>query len=299
MPGLRRRLPPLTSLVAFEAAARLSSFTAAAAELGVTQAAVSRQIHLLEELLGFPLFNRLHRGIRLTDKGATLAAAASRSLNLLADTVAEITQESPENELVISATVAFSHFWLLPKVSLFSAAHPDIKLRIVTQDDVPLVGRGDIDVTIRYGNGMWPDVRAQFLFRDEVYPVCAPQIPSSEVRDLAGLLEMPLIIHQHDNPIWMGWSAWLAGFGAELPRRGARLVCSSYIDSIYAALNGQGVALGWAALTADLLQQERLVRVTDLSRPTIDAYHAVISPRDRPKPSVGLFLDWLSETARA
>lgn len=299
MPGLRRRLPPLTGLVTFEAAARLSSFTRAAAELGVTQAAVSRQIHLLEGFLGFPLFHRLHRGIELTEKGRTLAAAASRSLNLLADTVAEISDEGPDNELVISATVAFSHFWLLPKVSLFSAAHPDIKLRIVTQDDAPETG--GIDVAIRYGNGMWPEARAQLLFRDEVFPVCSPGVAASfpGVCDLAGLLGMPLIVHQHDNPVWMGWGAWLAGFGAELPKRGARLVCSSYIDSIYAALNGQGVALGWAALTADLLHQGRLVRVTDCSRVTSDAYHAVIPQRDRTKASVGPFLDWLAETVRA
>ena len=297
--GLRRRLPPLTALVTFEAAARLRSFTRAAAELGVTQAAVSRQIHLLEDALGFPVFRRLHRRIELTEKGQTLANAASAALNLVADAVAEVTDNSAQDELVISASVGFSHFWLLPRISRFSREQPDIKLRIVAQDELVDLGRGEVDLTIRYGNGLWPDGRSLLLFRDEVYPVCSADYlqAHSPIGDLDQLVRHPLIMHQSHDPVWTGWEAWLSAFGAEMPRRGARMVCSSFTDSIYAALAGQGIALGWARLIPDLIDQRRLVRLTTHVATTSDGYHVVLPHRAKPKPVTALFLDWLSRTA--
>ncbi|WKL24526.1 LysR family transcriptional regulator (plasmid) [Sinorhizobium meliloti] len=173
--SIRRKLPPLTALTAFEAAARLGSFTKAADELGVTQAAVSRQMHLLEDQLGFPLFHRLHRKIKLTEKGKTLASAAQDAFDLLAAGVAEISKGEHEAELTIAATVAFSHFWLLPRISEFSSQHPEINLRIITQDNMPNIESGDLDVAIRFGNGMWPDGQAELLFEDEIFPICSPK----------------------------------------------------------------------------------------------------------------------------
>lgn len=153
MANLRKKLPPLTALTAFEAAARLSSFTRAATELGVTQAAVSRQIHLLEEDFGFPLFRRLHRKIELTEKGRLLSAAAGDAFNLIADTVADLRSEGADDELAISATISFSHFWLLPRIAAFSRAHPEIKLRIITQDARTSIEASDVDLAIRYEIG--------------------------------------------------------------------------------------------------------------------------------------------------
>lgn len=300
MSGLRRRLPPLTALVTFEAAARLCSFTRAAAELGVTQAAVSRQIHLLEDTLGFPVFRRLHRRIELTEKGQTLANAASTALTLVADAIAEVRESSAPDELVISASVGFSHFWLLPRISRFSREHPEVKLRIVAQDELVDLGRGDVDLTIRYGNGLWPDGRSILLFRDEVYPICSPDYLQAHgpIDTLDQLVRHPLIMHQSYDPVWTGWEAWLSAFGAEMPRRGARMVCSSFTDSIYAALAGQGISLGWARLIPDLIEQKRLVRLTPHVATTSDGYHVVLPHRGKPKPVTGLFLDWLSRTAR-
>lgn len=301
MLGFRRRLPPLTALVTFESAARLRSFTRAAAELGVTQAAVSRQIHLLEETLGFPLFRRLHRRIELTEKGLMLSNAASAALTLVADALAEVTENSGQDELVISASVGFSHFWLLPRISLFSREHPEIKLRIVAQDELVDLGRGDVDLTIRYGNGLWPDGRSILLFRDEVYPICSAEYLQAHgpIDDLDQLVRHPLIMHQSYDPVWTGWEAWLSAFGAEMPRRGARMVCSSFTDSIYAALAGQGISLGWGRLIPDLIEQRRLVRLTSHVALTSDGYHVVMPHRVKPKPVAELFLDWLSGMARA
>ena len=163
MKSLRRQLPPMTALMAFEAAARLLSFTRAAEELGVTQAAVSRQIHALEEDFGLPLFNRLHRKVTLTAQGQALAAATSNAFGLIADAASDLRQGS-NDDLTISATVAFSHFWLLPRISEFSRRHPDTTLRIVSQDAMPALDQGDVDVAIRFGEGSWPNVHAEKLF---------------------------------------------------------------------------------------------------------------------------------------
>ncbi|WP_331372751.1 LysR substrate-binding domain-containing protein [Sinorhizobium chiapasense] len=299
--GLRKKLPPLTGMTVFEAAARLLSFTRAAAELGVTQAAVSRQIHLLEEAFGFPLFRRLHRRIELTEKGRLLSSATTSAFNLIADTVSDITKDESSGELAISATVAFSQFWLLPKISAFSRAYPQVKLRIITQDKSADVESDDIDLAIRYGNGMWPDGQAEFLFDDEIFPVCSPEYfrEIGEISTLAELVQYPLIANDTDDPTWTGWNEWLAAFSVEGPRRSTGLRCSFYTEAIYAALNGQGIALGWKRLVEDLLNQNRLVRLTDASISTRNGYFVVLPRRQKKKEHAELLVRWLKTSSGA
>ena len=298
MMSIRRKLPPLTALTAFEAAARLTSFTKAASELGVTQAAISRQIHLLEEYFGFPLFLRLHRKIKLTEKGKSLASAAQDAFDLLAASVAEISMADHEAELTIAATVAFSHFWLLPRISEFSSRHPEINLRIVTQDTIPNIESSDLDVAVRFGNGMWPDGQAELLFEDEIFPICSPKFAETAgtITSPKELLAYPLISNMADDPTWTGWSEWLAAFSVELPKRQPGLRCSFYTDAIYSALNGQGIALGWRHLVEDLLAQGRLVRLTEATVKTRNAYFSVVPKRRRQSEAARLFQNWLTET---
>lgn len=296
--SIKRRLPPFTALAAFEAAARLESFTKAASELGVTQAAISRQIHLLEEQFGFPLFVRLHRKIKLTEKGKTLASAAQDAFDLLAASVAEISKGDYEAELTIAATVAFSHFWLLPRISEFSSQHPEINLRIITQDNMPNIESSDLDVAIRFGNGMWPDGQAELLFEDEIFPICSPKFAerAGTIASPRDLLGYPLISNIADDPTWTGWSEWLAAFSVELPKKQPGLRCSFYTDAIYSALNGQGVALGWRHLVEDLLEQGRLVKLTDAAVKTRNAYFAVVPKRRRKSDAAQHFRNWLNAT---
>jgi DNA-binding transcriptional LysR family regulator len=293
-------MPPLTALTVFEAAARLSSFTKAAEELGITQAAVSRQIHLLEEDFGFSLFVRLHRKVLLTDEGKALSNASSSAFNLMAETVAELRRGSASNDLTISATVAFSHFWLVPKISEFSRQHPNINLRIVTQDDMPDLKRGEMDVAIRFGNGMWPDGHAEALFEDEVFPVCSPDFARSAgpIEAPADLINYPLISNETADPMWTGWNEWLSSFSVVVPRKILGLRCSFYTEAIYAALNGQGIALGWKHLVQDLLDHNRLIRLTDVAIKPRGAYFAVVPTRRRDKEAVNLFRAWLATTKR-
>ncbi|MFN3320406.1 MAG: LysR substrate-binding domain-containing protein [Allorhizobium sp.] len=298
MKSLRRQLPPMTALTAFEAAARLASFTKAAEELGVTQAAVSRQIRALEEDFGFPLFNRLHRKVTLTAQGRSLAAAASNAFNLIAETASELRQEINGDDLTISATVAFSHFWLLPRISEFSRRHPETTLRIVSQDAMPALDQGDVDVAIRFGNGNWPTGHAEKLFDDLVFPVCSPEFAQSLGPDLSpsGLIRQPLISNEADDPMWIGWNAWLSNFGVSTTGKLKGMRCSFYTEAIYATLNGQGISLGWNRLVGDLLDQKRLIRLGEASVTPDGAYYVVVPANRKQSRALQHFLDWLLES---
>lgn len=295
MKSLRRQLPPMTALTAFEAAARLSSFTRAAEELGVTQAAVSRQIHALEEDFGFPLFNRLHRKVSLTAQGRSLAAAASSAFNMIAEAASELRRETSGDELTISATVAFSHFWLLPRISEFSRRHPETTLRIVSQDAMPTLNQGEVDVAIRFGDGNWTGGRAEKLFDDHVFPVCSPDFAKTIDPDMApaDLIRQPLISNEADDPMWIGWNAWLSSFGISNTGKLKGMRCSFYTEAIYATLNGQGIALGWDRLVSDLVEQKRLIRLGDASVVPNGAYYVVIPTNRTQSRALQHFMDWL------
>ena len=296
MEGFRRRLPSMTSLVVLEAVARRLSFTQAAAELNVTQAAVSRQIHALEQELGFPLFRRLHRRVELTERGRMLAQVLSQSFTLIDQTLTSVRSQSEADELAIGASVAFTQLWLLPRISEFRRRHPDTKIRLITQDAPLDLERDQVDVAIRYGDGAWPDGRSVLLCEDDLFPVCSPDYAAAHrLPDTAqGLLAHPLVDYEASNPGWIGWKEWLAAFAADRPAR-PMLRLSYYSDVIHAALAGHGIALGWNRLIEDLLAQGRLRRVTDLRLHTRGAYFVVIPNRESPKPNVHAFVAWLRE----
>lgn len=295
MSGYRRQLPSMTSLVVFEAAARHGSFTRAAAELGITQAAVSRQVQALEETLHLQLFRRLHRSIELTASGHSLSKTMSEALSLVARTVRDITDQSKPAELVISASVAFSHFWLLPNISDFRRSNPDVKLTIVTQDSAVNLLREDVDIAIRYGNGNWSDGKAIKLFSDDIFPVCSPgYIEEHGAPDcVADLTRHNLIASDSPDPAWTGWEQWMGAFGYSSDRCNITLSCNFYTDAIYAALRGEGVVLGWRRLVSDLLQQRQLIRVTAESVQTRHAYFVVLKAAPARKPAVESFLTWI------
>lgn len=295
MSGFRRNLPPMTALIVFEAAARQSSFTRAAAELGVTQAAVSRQVQALEQHLGFPLFRRLHRSVELTARGLVMSKAMSEALGLVARAVHAVTEEGKAGELVISATVAFSHFWLLPKISDFRRVNPQVRLKIVTQDTGVNLMRGDIDVAIRYGDGKWPDGKAVALFNDDIFPVCSPAyLEEHGAPDcVADLARHNLIASDWQDPSWIDWDLWLGAFGHDGDVRNVTLSCNFYTDAINAALRDEGIVLGWSRLVSDLLRRRQLVRVAAESLHTRDAYYVVLNESRPHKPAMEAFLHWM------
>ena len=294
MQGFRRHLPSLTSLVAFEAAARRLSFTRAAAELNVTQAAVSRQIHGLERELGFALFHRLHRRVELTERGQALADVLTQSLNLVDHTVAKVRAQSEEDELVIGASIAFTQLWLLPRISGFRRLHPQTKIRLISQDNQADLANGTVDLAIRYGDGAWSDGRSVLLCDDDVFPVCSPAYAAGcRLPETAGeFLEHTLLDYDSANPGWIGWQEWLSAFAVTRTGR-PMLRLSYYTDVIHAALAGHGIALGWSRLMEDLLQQNRLRRVLPFHLRTRSAYFVVVPNREKVKANTQAFVNWL------
>ncbi len=299
MPTLRRSISSLSALATFEAAARLGGFTLAAAELGVTQAAVSRQIKLLEQDLRVPLFVRGHRRVTLTAPGEALAAAVSGAFGRISDVVEAIRQPVAAGTVTIGATLAFSHFWLLPRLPAFRAAHPDIKLRLLGDDTPSDLRRDRLDIAIRYGSPPFEDGESVASAADEVFAVCSPVLRDllpPEV-DGAAFLDLPLIASDWLEPTWLTWRRWArhVGLGPAVARASdqSRLRFNHYADTIQAALAGEGVALGWATLLSRLLAEGRLVRLGALSFTPAERYHVLVPAGRQPGPGVRAVLDWI------
>ena len=293
--GYRRLIPSLTALVEFEAVARLSSFTLAANELGVTPAAVSRQIRFLEESLGVRVFHRLHRSIRLTSEGESLYLVVAESMQRIAGVYDQLSGGSEERELVLATTAAFSHFRVLPKLLELKRVQPQLKLRLTTQMFTADLRHNEVDIAVRYGDGKWRDGTSSFLFDEEVFPVCSPAWlqANGSPQSLADLTKAQLIDSDTTSEGWMDWETWFQAAGMRPPRLQYALRCSLYTDAIQAALRGQGVALGWRRLLSELLDTGELVRVTGTTIKVSDAYYAVIPHGHAPTPTTSGVIDWL------
>ncbi|MGZ2749021.1 LysR substrate-binding domain-containing protein [Burkholderia stagnalis] len=295
--GYRRLIPSMTALVEFEAVARLGSFTVAANELGVTQAAVSRQVRFLEETLGVRLFHRLHRAIALTGEGDALYRVVAESMQRIAGVFDGLSSGALQQELVLAATAAFAQFRLLPRLAAFKRAQPNLQLRLTTQMFTADLRHKEVDVAIRYGNGRWGDGAATLLFDEEVFPVCSPGwLAANPTPDtLAELAEAALIESDSTSEGWMGWEEWFRSVDYRPPKLHYAFRCSLYTDAIQAARYGQGVALGWGRLVHDLLASGELVRLTDASFKPHDAYFIVVPHGRTTSPAIGGLIDWLRE----
>lgn len=257
MAGFRRSVSSLGALASFEAAARLMGFTRAAEELGVTQAAVSRQIKLLEAELNMPLFVRGHRRVELTPAGAVLSRALTGAFDEVQQALDTIRRPALGKTVTVGATLAFTHFWLLPRLPDFRAAHPDVQLRLVSQDSGMDLRREPVDLLIHYGRPPVDGAHCLAALPERVFPVCAPSLAekTSNYRDL------PLIDCDWIEPSWVGWRRWAQLAGEPPLGRTAALRFTQYSDVIYAVMAGEGVALGWQALVGQHLAEGRLVRL--------------------------------------
>ncbi|WP_370208114.1 LysR substrate-binding domain-containing protein [Pararhodobacter marinus] len=287
MAGFRREVSSLGALATFEAAARLQGFTRAAEELGVTQAAVSRQIKLLEDELNTALFLRGHRKVELTPAGLTLSRALTGAFDQVSEALDTIRRPAETKTVTVAATLAFTHFWLLPRLPAFRAAHPEVQLRLVSQDSGFDLRRDTLDVLVHYGRPPVDGARCLATLPERVFPVCAP--------DLAGqsLETLPLISCEWTEPTWMGWRRWAQRAGMVPMTRRSALRFSQYSDAIYAAIGGEGVALGWQALVGMHLEDGRLVRLGE-AEVVPDEVNMLLAPvTRRPGKAAQVFIDWL------
>ncbi|PTB19831.1 LysR family transcriptional regulator [Trinickia symbiotica] len=295
--GYRRIVPSLTALVEFEAVARLGSFTRAATELGVTQAAVSRQVRFLEEALGVRLFHRLHRSIALTAEGEALFVVVSESMQKIAGVFDRLSIGAEQQELVLAATAPFAQLRLLPRLPNLKRLDPPLLLRLSTQMFTADIRHVEVDVAVRYGDGNWGDGTSTLLFDEEVFPVCSPRFfEENEISDsLEALAALPLIESDSTYEGWMGWEAWFRSAGHRPAKLNYVLRSSLYTDAVQAARYGQGVALGWSRLVHDLLAKGDLVRLTSASCKPRDAYYVIVPHGRTMTPAVARLIDWLRE----
>lgn len=289
--NFRRRIPSLTALMTLEAVLRHRSFTAAAIELGVTQAAVSRQIAALEEELGLPMFVRKHRAIEPTAECLTLGTTLAQSFANIADTV-DAVRSSQQDVVTIGATVAFSSFWLLPRLAEFRRENSGVQIRVVSQDARIDLDAGGIDIAIRYGRPPFADAKVVASQEDFVVPVCSPDYlrrrPPGELSEIDEFIETDV----HDRS-WLSWPQWAEETGRAL-RIKPHLRFNHYTEAIAAARAGQGIALGWRLLVQTFLDDGTLVALDVAEMPTEDRYHVLLPARARRKPAAEHAANWLA-----
>lgn len=292
-----RRIPPLSAVRVFEAAARLENFTAAANELGMTQAAVSYQVKLLEERLGAALFVREKGRAKLTPVGARLQPHLTQAFDGLEAAFATIRAED-EGLLTVATTFTFANTWLAWRLGAFQVEHPDLAVRLATGNKLVDLRAGDADVSIRAGAGPWEGLDATELMPVDFTPMCAPSFLHRMEEQLGRQLDpsdlpnLPLI-----SPEDSWWDAWFkeAGVeGASRPRR-AGLRLDSQADEGHAAMGGQGFVLLTPAFWWNDIEVGRLVQPFQLTATAGFRYWLVVAPERRNVPKIKRFREWLLE----
>jgi LysR family glycine cleavage system transcriptional activator len=248
-----RKLPPLATLRAFEAAARHLSFKRAADELAVTPTAISHQIRLLEETLGQKLFERRTRRVIMTSAAQTLYTPLRDSFDAIAQAIERVSAIKTASTVTLTTTTVFTSKWLAPRVASFRERFPGINLRLLASEDVIDLRTGAADIAVRYGAGTYPGCRSQLLFQETFAPVCSPHL---NVRTPADL-ENHALIHsewRQVDEITPTWPRWYARAGLSYQRSGSDIVFTDETHAIQAAVAGQGIALAGVTLVDDELR---------------------------------------------
>ncbi|EKG43698.1 MULTISPECIES: choline sulfate utilization transcriptional regulator [Pseudomonas] len=287
----------LDLLRAFEVAARLRSFTAAALELGTTQPAVSQQIKRLEEQLATRLFDRIYRGIELTDAGEVLFSHVQAGLQSIDSGLIAITEHHQHEVLQVATDFAFAAYWLMPRLHRFHKVNPDVDVSLVTSERTHSMLRADIDVAVLFGDGRFKQGESHWLFSEEVFPVCSPQLLAGRQTPLPNdaLRDFPLL-HLRGESI-NNWFDWAGVFRAlDIPQAPApgQLRFDNYTLLIQAAIGGQGIAIGWRHLVDDLIDQGLLCRPIAGAAISGQGYYVVLPQRKRRVQIVQQFVDWLA-----
>ena len=301
---MSRRLPPLNSLRAFEAAARHLSFKKAAEELHVTPAAVSHQIRTLEEYCGAQLFHRLARALRLTEAGQAALPPLREGFDKLAEAAEAMRAGERADILTVSVAPSFGAKWLIPRLDRFRAMHPEFDVRIDASYTLVNFAADGVDVALRFGRGVYRNLRSECLMAEVSLPVCSPRLlerdpPLRRPEDLRHHTLLHVQWRTEDDAA-LSWRMWLRAAGVEGvdAERGPRFSIEGM--ALEAAIAGQGVALASAALVDGDLKAGRLVRPfpASLSQATAFSYYLVYPEAKSGDPKVMAFRDWvLAEVA--
>ncbi|MDF9301978.1 LysR substrate-binding domain-containing protein [Tritonibacter mobilis] len=292
-------LPPMTTLSAFEAAARHLSFKNAAQELSVTPGAVSHQIKALEGELGVPLFARRHRGVELTVEGHQLFEVLATSYRQISRELSKIRQSAETDAITVGSTTAVAALWLSPAIIRFWREHPDINVSQITQDR-PFEDPSAFDFIIRYGKDRNSNLRQTPIYRDRLVPVAEPktavELAQCSLEDIA----RQRLIHL-DSPAtssWTNWSEWFQhlGYNGDITI-GARV--TSYSVALQIARKGMGLALGWQRLVQPMVDSGKLSIVGRHHIPAPNKFYLVGPPEEELSPNASLLRSWLLNEARS
>jgi LysR family transcriptional regulator, glycine cleavage system transcriptional activator len=288
------QMPPLPWLRAFEASARHLSFTNAAAELNLTQAAVSKQVKLLEHYLREPLFERLPRSLTLTKAGAAYLPKVNDAFERLSAGTLEVFGGRRMGILSVRAPVGYAITWLAARLPRFMAAHPKTQVRIVSSvwaDDYDIE---TFDLDIRYGFGSWAGFAADRVTWERLIPICLPDIAAriSAPDDLGKERLLHVLGYQE------GWATWLAAAGARHVDPGSGLWFDTTPMALEVAAHGGGVALGRSSMLERELATGRLVRPFSLELPIDEGFFLVAPEKGARHPDAALFREWLIAESR-
>ena len=292
------RIPPLNPLRVFEVVARLQNLTLAAQELHVSQSAVSRQLATLETYLGVELFRREHRGVTLTRAGAAYAKRIAPAFAEIAAATDGLLQNMSHRVLRVRTYTTFTGKWLIPRLEDFHARHPDIEVIVSNGVSDVDFDRDAADVAIQFGAGGWPRVKEDFLFTDEIEPVCSPEYLDkilSKQGKPEDLLKGRLLVSKYRKT---DWTDWLAANGLSTVAAGSeRMGFSTSVLTWQAALDGLGIAIGQSALLQTEFSKGLLVRPFRRPLQRSMSYYLVRPQEQRFSRRVSVFRDWLLDTA--
>ncbi|MBM3643169.1 MAG: transcriptional regulator GcvA [Alphaproteobacteria bacterium] len=294
---MKRSLPPLNGLRAFEAAARHMSFTEAAHELSVTQAAISHQVRGLEQRLGLRLFVRRNRSLLLSEAGQAYLPPVRAAFDQLHEATEKLLNKDKGGALTVTTTASFATKWLVPRLGGFQRAHPEIDVRIATGTGLVDFAREDVDIGIRYGRGQWPALVAERLVAEDVMPVCAPSLLKgpNALRKPADLKRATLL---HIGTFPDDWQVWLTAAGVKGVDATRGVTFDLALAAYQAAMDGLGVALGRQPLVAPDLKAGRLVMPFDFKMSTELAYYLVYPTDAIRRRKIKAFRDWLVPLAQ-
>ena len=289
-------LPALGTIRVFDAAARLGSFTRAASELHMTQAAVSYQIRLLEDHLGAPVFRRLPRGVALTELGEQLSPTVTGAFRAMRAAFAQV-HDRTARHLSITALPSIGASWLVPRLGSFQLHHPELAVRLETSKRSVEFDTEPFDVGLRGGHGEWPGLESDLLLRNVFTPLCSPELAALSRRSPRALLEHRLL-GQADA--WQRWFAAAGITGLELPRRrDVDYDIDQY--NVTAAIEGHGIALASPDVFSRELETRRLARPYELTVPAgeVGDFWLVYPTARRLAPKIIAFRRWILAEARA
>lgn len=297
---MRLNIPSLMSLMAFEAAARHLSFTSAGRELDLTQTAISHQIKNLEERLGTKLFVRRRNLLQLTPAGRQYLDAVREGINVLHHATDRTRREKATEMLTISCLPTYATQCLIPALPEFQDRHPDITVQVLTSQTFDQFKRRSYDIAFRYGSGRWPDLRADLLHDEEIFPVCTPELarridadaPLETLGTLTQIRTYFSSVYQDDWPVWLDGAGWGA---VEFSREA---IFNLQLTSLAAAVEGVGIGLGRTPLVASYLASGHLVAPFDFRLRTGSGYYIVSQEEKADLDKIRVFREWACERLR-